>query len=225
MKKSQKIYASISADVVDSTSLSVRDLKHLHLEINKTLARIDAMVTPVWGRIVRGDTIECMVDNPNSALRVALILKTFIKYWLSTVESSQISKTFALRYSIGIGTMREVDTATGFLDGPAIYLSGRNLDRMKSSRFAVFDCETNCTDFVNLMDMNFCLLDSIINDLSSRQAIVIHNKLLGFPEVMIARDMGLSQAAVNYRSTSGNWGLINTTIENFENLNFEEYVR
>lgn len=223
--RKNKIYASISADVVDSTSLSVKDLKLLHSAIDNVLGQLSAMVAPVWGRVVRGDTIECILNHPAYALRIALALKCYLKYWMSTVESSPISREYSLRYSVGIGTMREVNLEEGFLDGPAIYMSGRNLDQMFSNRFAAFDCETDCADFVGLLDLNFCLLDSIINDLSAKQAIVIFNKLLRLPEIVIARDMGISQAAVNYRSTSAHWNLINRTVEHFENLNFEDYVR
>lgn len=224
MRKTE-IYASISADVVDSTSLSVKDLKLIHSAIKKILSQLYSMVAPVWGRVVRGDTIECILDQPVYALRMALALKCYLKYWMSTVESSPMAREFSLRYSVGIGTMREVDLEEGFLDGPAIYMSGRNLDQMSPNRFAAFDCETDCADFVGLLDVNICLLDALINDLSAKQAIVVYYKLLSVPEVVIAKDMGISQAAVNYRSTSAHWSLINRTIEHFESLNFEEYVR
>ena len=225
MKKIIKLYASLSADIVDSTSLSVRDLKHLREEILNILMHLDKSVAPVWGRVVRGDTLECITSHPSYILRIALALKCYLKYWLSTVDSSAQSRIYTLRYSIGIGTMREVDFEEGFLDGPAIYMSGRNLDQMSPNRFAAFDCETDCADFVGLLDVNLCLLDALINDLSAKQAIVVYYKLLSVSEVVIAREMGISQAAVNYRSTSAHWSLINRTIEHFESLNFEEYVR
>lgn len=223
--RKNKIYASISADIVDSTSLSVKNLKQLHSTIKNVLSQLDSVVTPLWGRVVRGDTIECILGYPAYALRIALAIKCYLKYWMSTVESSPMAREYSLRYSIGIGTMREVDLEEGFLDGPAIYMSGRNLDQMNSNQYAAFDCETDCADFIGLLDINLCLLDSVINDLSAKQAIVIYNKLLRFPEVIIAREMGISQAAVNYRSTSAHWTLINRTIDRFEILNFEDYVR
>lgn len=223
--RKNKIYASISADVVDSTSLSVKDLKLLHSAIKKVLSQLYSMVAPVWGRVVRGDTIECILGQPAYALRIGLAIKCYLKYWMSTVESSPMAREYSLRYSVGIGTMREVDLEEGFLDGPAIYMSGRNLDQMSPNRFAAFDCETDCADFVGLLDVNLCLLDALINDLSAKQAIVVYYKLLSVSEVVIAREMGISQAAVNYRSTSAHWSLINRTIEHFESLNFEEYVR
>lgn len=224
MKNRRRIYASISADVVDSTSLTLSELKQLHSTVNSVLRQLDSIVTPVWGRIVRGDTVECILNQPTYALRVAVALKCYLKFWMSTVGASPMAKDYSLRYSIGVGTMREVDIETGFLDGAAIYMSGRNLDKMKSNCFAVFDCETDCSDFVDLVDMNISLLDSIINDLSAKQAIVVYYKLLRFPELAIARDMGISQTAVNLRSTSGHWNLISKTFERFENLNFEKYV-
>lgn len=223
--QNRKIYASITADVVNSTSLSVSDLKRLHLVINEVLEQFDKRIASVWGRVVRGDTIECILTQPIYALRVALALKCYLKYWMSTVDSSSLSREYSLRYSVGIGTMREVNFEEGFFDGPAIYLSGRRLDQMSLNRFASFECETDCVDFVSLLDLNFCLLDSLVNDLSAKQAIVIYYKLLQLSEVVIAKNIGVSQAAVNYRSNSANWALISRTLEYFEHLNFEDYVR
>lgn len=225
MEQLSRVYASLSADVVDSTSLSVADLKRLHMEIRGVLQRIDEDLAPVWGRVIRGDTIECITSHPSFILRMSLALKCYLKYWLSTVDSSQFARTVALRCSIGIGTMREVDLKDGFLDGEAIYMSGRNLDDMRRDRYSAFDCETSDLDFVDLIDVNVALVDSMINDLSAKQAIVLYYKMLHVPETVIAKELALSQPAVNLRASSGKWGLINRALVEFENLNFEKYVR
>ena len=49
--------------------------------------------------------------------------------------------------------------------------------------------------------------------------------MLHVPEAVIAKELALTQPAVNLRASSGKWGLINRTLVEFENLNFEKYVR
>lgn len=220
-----RIYACLSADIVDSTSLSADNLKKLRREVEDVLNRVDACIAPVWGHVVRGDTIECLMENPSFCLRVALALKCYLKYWMSAVDASSNATDITLRYSIGVGTMRAVDLNDAFMDGNAIYMSGRNLDNMRDNRYSSFDCETGDKMFVGLVDLNLEFLDSIINDLSSRQAIVIYYKLLHIPEFAIAKTLGLSQPAVNVRANLGHWPLISRTLDYFENINFEDYVR
>lgn len=224
MTSSTRIFGALSADIVDSTSLPVYELKQMQEEMRNALRQIEDTSRHLWWRIVRGDTVECITEYPGSILRVALALKCYMKYWFFASGASAESKEFALRYSIGIGTMRYFREDDNFIDGPAIYLSGRNLDSMRDGSYAGFDCETKNDDFVHLLDLNLNLVDSIINEMSAKQAIVIYYKILGAPEKIIARELGLSQPAINLRANLGGWNRIKKTLSVFENLNYENYV-
>lgn len=224
MVRSTKIYGALSADIVDSTSLPVYELKQMQEEMQIVLHKIEDTSRHLWWRIVRGDTVECLTEYPGSILRVALALKCYMKYWFSASGASAESKEFVLRYSIGIGTMRYFREGDNFIDGPAIYLSGRNLDSMRDGSYAAFDCDTKNDDFVNLLDLSLNLVDSIVNEMSAKQAIVIYYKILGAPEKIIARELGLSQPAINLRANLGGWNRIKKSLSVFENLNYENYV-
>ncbi len=74
------IRATISADIVSSTSLSVEELTSLQTEIHRFL---DALASKSegkdWGRLFKGDSVEVFLNDPNEALRVTLLLKTLVK--------------------------------------------------------------------------------------------------------------------------------------------------
>lgn len=51
----------------------MRDLKLIHSAIKKILSQLDSMVAPVWGRVVRGDTIESVADKTEYVLAGTLL--------------------------------------------------------------------------------------------------------------------------------------------------------
>ena len=68
----------ISGDIVSSTSLNdvgrilIEDsLRELLIELNNSFN--------VYGRIIKGDYLECVVPEAQNALRVALAIKSFVK--------------------------------------------------------------------------------------------------------------------------------------------------
>ena len=73
------MYATISADIVSSTSLSIDETIALKKGINSLLQSLDGKFLGFWGRLIKGDYVECLLPNPANALRTALILKTFVK--------------------------------------------------------------------------------------------------------------------------------------------------
>ena len=73
----------------------------------------------------------------------------------------------------------------------------------------------------DVMDSYAALLGNLVDSYSAKQAAVVFYKLLGFKEVDISKRLGIYQSAVNMRSTSAQWGLLNTAIKDFENMKFE----
>ena len=61
------MYATISADVVSSTSLSKESMLKLNEHIKNCLTLLEDRYSGFWGRIVRGDTIECVLESPKDA--------------------------------------------------------------------------------------------------------------------------------------------------------------
>ena len=103
-------YAAISADIVSSTSLTADQWKSLTIKVRTLLDRIADHYDGFWGRLVKGDSIECVMENPGNALRIALLLKTLVKSFvpLDGIADDDFRR-YGIRLAIGIGEMRIID--------------------------------------------------------------------------------------------------------------------
>ena len=216
--------ATISADIVRSTSLATVDLVELRKSIGRLFDELERAYKGFWARIVRGDSIECFVPRYSDALRIAILIKLFVKMEVSGLDCEEELQRFGIRFSIGIGDIKYADKNDDIIDGPAIYMSGRNLDEIsrKGNVFTALQIMNAPESFSNLMDSYVALLSNLVDTYSAKQAEVIFYKLLGYKEVEISEKLGIYQSSVNTRSTNAQWGLVNTAIKDFENLTFKE---
>lgn len=216
--------ATISADIVKSTSLEAKDLIELRKRLQSLFERIEADLAPgFWGRIVRGDTIECFVPDCGKALRIAIIIKLFVRLYANTIESSYSTRQYGIRFSIGLGGLKYVNKREDIIDGPAIYISGRNLDLIASERdvYSAIGLESDPVGINWLLESYVSLIDNLIRSYSIKQAQVIFYKLLGYKERQISEILNIYQSAVNSRSSLAKWGLLEIAIKDFENFHFE----
>lgn len=213
------IYAALSCDIVDSTSLAESGIFVLRDRIEECFHDIQFYGCEFWGRVIKGDYIECIFEKPKEVLRAALALKCYIKYIMSGFGASLAAVKYGMRSSIGIGSMRIVNMERDIMDGEAIYCAGRNLSLLPKRQFAIADIRTVEQNLSDILSMNYILIDEWINELSPKQAIVVYHKLLGMSEMSIAKLYKLSQPAVNLRSKSAKWDMIEETVERWENYN------
>lgn len=215
--------ATISADIVRSTSLATKDLVELRKSLWQLLDELGKAYTGFWARIVRGDSIECFVPRYNEALRIAILMKLFVKMEVSGLDCEEELQRFGIRFSIGVGDIKYADKKDDIIDGPAIYMSGRNLDDIsrKGNVFTAFQIMDAPESLSNLIDSYVALLSNLVDTYSAKQAEVIFYKLLGYKEVEISEKLGIYQSSVNTRSTNAQWGLVNTAIKDFEELKYK----
>ena len=215
--------ATISADIVRSTSLATEDLVELRKSLWRLLDELEKANTGFWARIVRGDSIECFVPEYRYALKIAILIKLFVKMQVSGLDCDEELQRYGIRFSIGVGDIKYADKNDDIIDGPAIYMSGRNLDEIsrKGNVFTAIQIMDAPESFSNLMDSYVALLSNLVDTYSAKQAEVIFYKLLGYKEVEISDKLGIYQSSVNTRSTNAQWGLVNTAIKDFEDLTFK----
>jgi DNA-binding NarL/FixJ family response regulator len=215
------IRATISGDVVASTKLSVPSRSVLETGVQELLQKLRADFN-VYGRVIKGDYLECYLPNPADALRVALITKCFIKS-LAVDGASGIKqfKTHGIRLAIGIGEISRFDETKGIIDGEAIYLSGRLISRQgdvsgtrKIIKSTLFMDATN-KQLVEEFEPALALLDVLIAKGTARQCEVVYLKLLGDSEDDIAQKLNVSQSAINQHSTSAGWNAIEKAVDRF----------
>lgn len=216
--------ATISADIVRSTSMNTEDLIVLRNKLRGLFQDFEEDYPGFWARIVRGDSIECVVPNYNDALRIAILIKLYVKMRVSGFDCSEMLQRYGIRFSIGVADIKYADKKEDIINGPAIYLSGRNLDEIsrRENIMTAFEIGQAPKPLSNLLDSYVAMVSGIVDSYSAKQAEVVFLKLLGFKEIEISERVGISQSSVNTRAANAQWGLLNTAIKDFEALEIEQ---
>ena len=216
--------ATISADIVRSTSMETADLLELRKGLQGFIDDLERDIPGFWARIVRGDSLECVVPDSRDSLRIAVLVKLFVKMRVAEFDCSQMLQRHGIRFSIAAGELKYADKDEDIIDGPAIYLSGRNLDEISRNedRMSAFDVDGEPRPLSHLMDSYVALVCDMVDSYSAKQATVVYYKLLGFKEVEISERLGIYQSSVNVRATNAQWGLLNRAIRDFEGFDLEK---
>ena len=216
--------ATISADIVRSTSMGTADLLELRRGLQGLIGDLEEDIPGFWARIVRGDSLECVVPDSRDALRIAILLKLFVKMRVADYNCSEMLQRHGIRFSIAVGDLEYANKNEDIIDGPAIYRSGRNLDEIsrKGVRMSIFELDREPRSLSNLIDSYVALICDLVDSYSAKQAEVVYYKLLGFKEVEISGRLGIYQSSVNVRATNAQWGLLNRAIKDFENFDLEK---
>lgn len=213
------MYATLSADVVSSTSMSVQDTVRMKPYLEQFFPIMKTVCPKAWGRVVRGDAVECVIPCVNSVLRIALLLKCYVKSFNSESGNDSFKK-YGIRISMGIGELHIADEESGIIDGDAIYLSGRGLDTLTESGKETLFFSSSGGQFKD-MHVIASFLDAFMNRATARQCYIVMYKLLGYNEREIAIQIGISQATVNQHASAAGWQQIQNAVNYFEQLNFQ----
>lgn len=223
--------ATISADVISYTALPEVEKRKLENTIKQLLSDLTIKFTDqgFYGRLTQGDLIECAMNSPIYAFRVALLVKTGIKsidFSFSGNEKIRLKYFLehSIRLAIAVAPLTTIDRETGIIDGEAIYLSGRTIKNystsdkqkvvIKNSMF--FRSQDN--DIQEQFDTILALIDTILSKCSSKQCEVIFYKLLNLSEKEISKKLKKNQSTISQHSTAGGWSSIEKATNYFENM-------
>lgn len=214
-----KLYATISADIVESTSLSAEDVVRMKECLEHFVFVMKSLCDNAWGRVVRGDSLECVIPEVRLSLRIALLLKCYVKT-LDLSTSSPMLKKKGIRVVIGLGTLRINDEVTGIIDGDAIYESGRTLDKGAGTDATLLSLVSTGVDvrgYSALCDV----LGFVLTRATGKQCMVLYHLLLGETQHQIADELGLEQPTVNQHANAVGWNAILRALTKFESDNIE----
>ncbi len=221
--------ATISADIISYTALNQSDRRLLETRVKIFLEEMGEKYQSdfFFGRIVQGDYIECAVQSPIHVLRIALLLKTFIKSIVlqhTDLSDRRIKyfKEYAVRLAVAVAPLDIIDADNGIIDGEAIYLSGRAIKKYTTSgkqkiviKNTLFYCSNNEEERTKY-DTIFSLLDNLITRCSAKQCEVVYLKLMGLSEKEIAEKLEKNQSTISQHSTSAGWQSIEKAVNYFE---------
>lgn len=207
------MYATISADIVSSTSLPVRSLIELKESVKDVLGLLERRFEGFWGRIVRGDTIECVMNRPEDAFEAAIILKCRIKSFRPSCDGnySRFSK-YGLRLAIGIGGMNIVNRELDMLDGEAIYRSGRLLDSLVGRSKYLMAISMGNNRFQEPLNIMLSLINHMLNNATSRRCLTLYERLFSSSSNETSERMGITISGVNQALNELGWSSIEQAI-------------
>jgi hypothetical protein len=231
-------YAIISGDIIASTSLSDSGKQLIEESIRKLLQELKANFN-VYGRIIKGDYLECYVPEISQVLRVALAIKSFIKSvqiddiknGIADKKRAKLFKIHGIRLAIGIGSLNRLDLENGIIDGDAIYYSGRIINEIKTSNKQKITIKNTLflksdnSDFNFQMEAILNLVDVLITKGTSKQCLVLYYKLMGLEEKQIVEKLGLKQSTINQHSTSIGWQAIEKAVDFFEHIMLKRNIQ
>lgn len=222
-------FATISADIISYTSLTEEGKRRLELGIRNLLSELSTRYSEqnFYGRLVKGDYIECAMNDPRYSLRIALLLKTYVKSFDLKVVNDGNSRLkyfieHGLRLAVAVAPLTKLDADKDLIDGEAIYLSGRAIKDLSTSnkkkiviKNTMFFCSPN-NELEDRFDTVFSLLDTIISKCSAKQCEVVYYKLLSFSEKKIAEQLNKYQSTISQHSTAAGWLSIEKAINFYE---------
>lgn len=209
-----KFYAVITGDIVDSSKVKAKDtlIQNLKAAFEDIRSRCsNAQSLPSFD-IFRGDSFQCVLPDSRKALWAGLIIRSC----LQKNQPEDHEADWDARLSIGLGTIDYLPENISEGDGPAYRNSGPVLDELKG------DYRTAVTTPWENMNSEFkascALLDAVINKWTQPQAEIVHMLLLNKTPKMIGRELGISQAAVHYRVKGAGWFAVEVLLERYEKV-------
>lgn len=220
----------LSGDIIASTSLTNEAKIVLETEL-KTLINLLEDNFSIYGRIIKGDYLEMVVERPYEALTIALIIKSYIKAITLTTSDTSRSKYFknhGIRLALGYGELERYDKVNEVIDGAAIYYSGRKISEERTTynkeRIVIKNTLFFKSENEKLNENINCiigLLDVLISNATAKQCKILYLRLLQNSEKEIATLLNIKQPTVNKQLSSIGWNAIENSVSYF-NLLFKE---
>ena len=218
----------LSGDIIASTSLTDEAKIILENEL-KTLITMLENNFSIYGRIIKGDYLEMVVEYPEEALTIALIIKSYIKAIVLTTEidssRSKYFKNYGIRLAMGYGTLNRFDKVSEVIDGEAIYFSGRKISEERTTynkeRIVIKNTLFFNSDDEKLNENINCilgLLDVLVSNATAKQCKILYLRLLKNSEKEIANQLNIKQPTVNKQLSSIGWNAIEKSVSYFNSL-------
>ena len=212
-------YAAISADIVSSTSLSRDSMIGLHERLKEYLAAMENRYEGFWGRIVRGDSVECILPHPEDAFEAAILLKAWVKaFEPGEGDRSKRFNRYGLRVAVGIGEMKTVDRELDMMDGDAIYRSGRALNRLVGRAKYAFAVSMENEEVEQALQVIGTLVNHLLNNASARKCETLCTRILSADSGEAATRMGISVSGVNQTLKDLGWNAIEQAVAYYRRI-------
>ena len=211
-------FAVFTGDIVDSSSLAAKDLgAACDVVAHAFMAAGDWRRGAVRGEadFYRGDAWQAVSATPGLALRVALFVRARL-IGLTGVDT---------RIALTIGPVETVSRKRISLSrGPAFTASGRLIEDMGPSRFAIrlVDPGRGVKNAAGFIDAVASLIDAIVGGWTARQAEVVSMAILPTRPRQddLAAVLGVTKQAVSKILDAADWRALEDALDAFENADW-----
>ncbi len=220
----------ITGDIVESREIGPESRELLYSDLKKFLAILKKEKWINEYELFRGDSFQCVQREKENVLRVAIMIRAFIKSYITLddqkdnnrkVESTTIPRGFFpgnqdIRLSIGIGQIDFYNKKNlAHSDGEAFRLAGEDLESLKKAAYRMA-LKTHNEAFNQSMEPTILLLDAVLQKWTNNQAETVLYKLQNHKEEEISKTIKISQPAVNQRIRTAQWFAIEKLLLYFE---------
>lgn len=211
----QKIYAVLTGDVVSSSKVKKSQKEQLSDTLKKSFSKIERFTeSPVYPafEIFRGDSFQGVLGDPSQALKSAIHIRAMLRM----NQPDKVTSNWDARIAVGIGTIDYLENNATEGDGTAYRNSGPALDEQRGDERMTI--RTPWDSVNNEMQTECALMDAIVAKWSPPQAEIIIKLLDGMVQEAIAKELGISQAAVHYRTKSAGWFAVEKFLNRYHTL-------
>lgn len=192
----------ITGDIVTSSAIR-GEYRDILLEmLNGIVEELRDTLSPAKMEFFRGDSFQIVVEHPEEAVKMAVLLRAGIKG--RTPE--KLKRAWDVRLAIGIGEVSYLSDKVVLSDGEAFHFSGRELDDIGKRRLTV---KTRWEELNEELEVSTAFADDIISRWTISQAKALYASLLyGLTQKEMAMSMGMSSQNVGKLLRAGKENLM-----------------
>ena len=195
--------AVVTADMVNSTLFSREEVNLWLTDLIDLLKKQKDFNWLLEPEIYRGDSFQCVLKNPENALKMAILARSFMR---SRADNTD------LRIAVGIGGSHQLTDRPGTSDGEAFRLSGRLADNMRKQKARIAIALAIPSE---PLTATLDLLETIVGNWSMAQSEVIAGLLQDQNVTGISEKLSVSQPAVSQRVSASKWWAVEKFLETF----------
>ena len=226
------LQAVITGDLVNSSAMNKQQRAYLISELKLCFAKMQKQKRFGFQKafeVYRGDSFQGILNKPEQALRVSIILRTLLvklnqqplktnSKIISKEGTKVVLKDADARIAIGIGTVTLKARKVVESDGEAFNNSGKLLDVMKISGERIM---IKCSDekLNQNLQTSFTLLDFIMSKWTPQQCQAIYELLINdYGQSQLAKKLKISQPSVHQRLKISGWYPVEKLLKNYEDI-------
>jgi len=201
--------AVITGDIINSTA-NTQFLEKLQQVLKDISCQFN--IGEKNAEIYRGDSFQLILDDPQYALLVAMLIRAGLK---STTYYENFPQPFDAKIAIGIGSVTSLGKKPGESSGEAFLTSGRKLDELQDKKYNMA-LKTDNKVSEPLTETIVRFIDDIIVNWSAVSADTVwYSWLRDLNQDQLAEELGISQPAVNKRLQVAKIHLLELADSNF----------